>query len=663
MELSLYMSNRLEVYLKIYAHAPLSPALANFRQALVDMCRNLLNSLAQAIRERHAPNTAKALWGSEDLLRCKAECDKLCLRAIEEARLRDGENLVTRPQSLHEIHHLKANLTELSDRADLDKLITAKEATYDSSAEGDLPRCLPGTQIDLLRRINTWTADPLGRRILWISGRAGIGKSTISRTVAEALDKDGRLAASFFFKRGRADRSHAELFFPTIAKQLVDKVPDLRHAIASALEKDTSLCKRHIKKQFDGLLLQPFQSNLASQALLEGYFLVIDALDECEKLEQVESLLKLLKRLEDVTRSRLRILVTSRPGPPLIQGCRPLSSSLLREIQFEDAQVEPIWSDLEIFFNHGLAQIGTRYPRLNPFGSLPTDWAKPHDIKLLVNKSHPLFIVAFIICKILWSSNEPQEDLRQILSQTDGHGDSTGLEFVYLFVLRRALATISGEGTTETLALFKTIVGSLVLLYNPLSATSLSKLLGTSMQEVRTFIAPLRSILNLPEKVDGTLDPLGAIKPFHLSFRDFLVDPNLADDDKSERFWIDEAQTHKRLTGHCLRLLSEDTLVEDICRMKAPRTRRAAVSQAVIAGYLPEEVVYACSYWVKHTVMSGENLEDDDDVHRFLKVHLLHWIEALSWLGKTSEVIRLLGSLRRIVNVSQPQTYDLGTIH
>jgi hypothetical protein len=148
-----------------------------------------------------------------------------------------------------------------------------------------------------------------------------------------------------------------------------------------------------------------------------------------------------------------------------------------------------------------------------------------------------------------------------------------------------------------------------------------------------------------------------------VSFRDFLVDPNLADDDKSERFWIDEAQAHKRLTGHCLRLLSENTLVEDICRMKAPRTQRAAVSQAVIAEYLPEEVAYACSYWVQHTVMSGEHLEDDGDVHRFLKVHLLHWIEALSWLGKTSEVIRLLGSLRRIVNVSQPRTYDLGTIH
>jgi hypothetical protein len=654
------MSNRLKVYINIYVHAPPSLTSGSFRQALVDMCGHILSFLAQVIHDRSAPSAMKALCGSDDLSRCEEECDKFCLRVVEEARLCDSENLVTRPQSLHKIQPLRAELTELSDRADLAALITAKEATYDSSAEGDLPRCLPGTQIDLLRRINTWTADPLGKRILWISGEAGTGKSTVSRTVAEALDIEGRLGASFFFKRGRADRSHAQLFFSTVAKQLADKVPGLGHALASALEKDPSLCKRHIKKQFDRLLLRPFQSNLAGQPLLEGYFLVIDALDECEKLEQVESLLKLLKRLEDVTRSRIRILVTSRPGPPLIQGCRPLSSSLLRDIQFEDAQVEPIWSDLEIFFNHGLAQIGARYPRLNPFGSLPKDWAKPHDIKLLVNKSDPLFIVAFTICKILSSSDMPREDLRQILSQTDGHGDSTGLKFVYLFVLRRAVAWISGESTTETLILF---VGSLILLYNPLSATSLSKLLGTSMQEIRAFVAPLRSVLNVSELVDGTPDPLGAIRLFHVSFRDFLVDQDLKEDEKSERFWIDEAQAHKRLTGHCLRLLSEDTLVEDVCRIKAPRTRRAVVSQATIAEYLPEEVVYACSYWMQHAVMSGEYLEDDGDVHRFLKVHLLHWIEALSWLGKTSDVIRLLESLQSIVIVSQALMHDLDIIH
>jgi hypothetical protein len=61
--------------------------------------------------------------------------------------------------------------------------------------------------------------------------------------------------------------------------------------------------------------------------------------------------------------------------------------------------------------------------------------------------------------------------------------------------------------------------------------------------------------------------------------------------------------------------------------------------------------------------MSKEYLEDDGDVHRFLKVHLLHWIEALSWLGKTSDVIRLLGSLQSIVIVSQAPMYDLDIVH
>jgi hypothetical protein len=61
--------------------------------------------------------------------------------------------------------------------------------------------------------------------------------------------------------------------------------------------------------------------------------------------------------------------------------------------------------------------------------------------------------------------------------------------------------------------------------------------------------------------------------------------------------------------------------------------------------------------------MSEEYLEDDGDVHRFLKVHLLHWIEALSWLGKTSDVIRLLGSLQSIVIVSQAPMYDLDIVH
>jgi hypothetical protein len=163
MELSLYMSHRLEVYLNIYARVLPSLASANFRKAVVDVYGHILRFLAQTIRRRSAPSTAKALWGSDDLTRFEERCDILCMRAAEEARLCDSEineqwriDLDGRLRSLDEIHGLKASITKLQDKADLAKLITAREATYDSSAEGSLPRCLPGTRIELLRRIICW---------------------------------------------------------------------------------------------------------------------------------------------------------------------------------------------------------------------------------------------------------------------------------------------------------------------------------------------------------------------------------------------------------------------------------------------------------------------------------------------------------------------------
>ncbi|KAK3614252.1 hypothetical protein LTR22_027846, partial [Elasticomyces elasticus] len=192
MELSLYMSNRLKVYLDIYA--PLSPSLAadNLRKALVHLYVHVLGFLAQAIRiqrKRSASRVLQALWCSSDLMHFEERCDILCARAGEEARICDceigerwREKLNASLLSLDRIHHLEAGLTKLQDKADLAKLLTAREATYDSSAEGSLPQCLPGTRTDLLGEIFKWTANPQGKRIFWLCGKAGVGKSTISRT-------------------------------------------------------------------------------------------------------------------------------------------------------------------------------------------------------------------------------------------------------------------------------------------------------------------------------------------------------------------------------------------------------------------------------------------------------------------------------------------------
>lgn len=547
--------------------------------------------------------------------------------------------------------------TRIAAKADLARLLIAKDATYDSSAEGDLPKCLPGTREDLLRDLMGWATDQTSKMIFWLCGKAGTGKSTISRTIAQKLDDAGQLGASFFFKRGRADRSHAGLFFPTIARQLADKFPDLRYEIAIALEDDSLLCEKHITRQFDRLLLQPMLKSRLSNAPLRGISLVIDALDECDDSEQIETILKLLKRIEDVQSARIRIFVTSRPDVSLVLGFKDMSNKLFQDVRLEEVQERIIRSDLHLFFNYEFSRIRKKYLAMNSYSSLPENWPGPDTIESLVDKSHPLFIVAFTLCRHVSRSKRPQDSLDALLSQSLSHGSLTGLAEVYLPILYQAIAAAGEQDTKDNLIALRIVIGPLIFLYDPLSATAMSSLLDIPIEDVGSIVPPLQSVLNVAEKADGTPDPLGPIKLFHLSFRDFLVDPALAKDDKGRMFWIDEAQSHNVLAESCLRLLSTGTLRKDVCQVEAPGTRRVAVSKLEIMKHLPEDVAYACCYWVHHVVKSGRPLDDDGPGYTFLKTHFLHWFEAMSWLGKASQVIHDIAMLLRIKNVSVLQRY------
>jgi hypothetical protein len=268
----------------------------------------------------------------------------------------------------------------------------------------------------------------------------------------------------------------------------------------------------------------------------------------------------------------VRLLVTSGPDSALVMGFREMSNDLQRDVQLEEAQVPSIKSDLRIFFDYELTQIRSQYRRRNAFVSLPEGWAGSTDVDLLVDKSHPFFIVAFTICRLLPSSTKPREDFSMLLTETEGHGVAGGLGAVYLPVLRQAVSTTCGQDIENQALRFRMIIGSLVLLFNPLSATVLSKLLGTSVEDVGAFIPPLQSVLNVPRSKDGEADPLGIIKLFHLCFRDFLLDPRLADDREGKFLCVDEAYGNGNISDHCLRLLVNGALKEGVCGVKAHGT-------------------------------------------------------------------------------------------
>src|SRR5258705_13999483 len=121
-------------------------------------------------------------------------------------------------------------------RLNLSKLPYAGDAAYNHKLWDHEDQCLPDTRVELRDIIRKWwdDEDPHSECIFWLNGMAGTGKSTISRTVARELAEEKRLAASFFFSRGRADISHAGKFFTTIAAQLANNLPVLRQSISDA---------------------------------------------------------------------------------------------------------------------------------------------------------------------------------------------------------------------------------------------------------------------------------------------------------------------------------------------------------------------------------------------------------------------------------------------
>src|SRR5258708_30244752 len=93
------------------------------------------------------------------------------------------------------------------------------------------------------------SSDTAVEPIYWVNGLAGIGKSTIARTVAEDAKDLNLLGASFFFSRQEKELSDADLFIPTIAYQLAQSHPEARPAIIKVLRRDSGIFKKKIGPQ------------------------------------------------------------------------------------------------------------------------------------------------------------------------------------------------------------------------------------------------------------------------------------------------------------------------------------------------------------------------------------------------------------------------------
>jgi hypothetical protein len=540
---------------------------------------------------------------------------------------------------------IRAEVLDLGQKLTLFELPIAKDAAFNSHAEEHNARCHPDTRVELLRRVKEWAEDPYGQCIFWLKGMAGTGKSTISRTVAQSFADNGQLGASFFFKRGEGNRGNAALFFTTVAAQLIAKEPALEISIRAAIDADPGISGRTLKEQFDKLVLEPLDKLTGDPGEPRIIVMVVDALDECEERD-VRNIIHRLSQAKNLTKVKLRVFITSRPELPIRLGFSDIKGKY-QDMVLHEVPKPIIEHDIAAFLEDELARIRDDYNKsVAQDRQLPLDWPSSETVQSLVHMADRLFIFAATVCRFIKDrrSGSPEQQLKKVLTYQT-RSQKSKLDATYLPVLNQLLSGLTDSEKQDLVYEFRRVVGSIVLLEEPLSTSSLAHLLGIDKHDIDCRLDLLHSVLSIPS------DPDSPVRLLHLSFRDFLVDP---DKRETNPFWVDEKKTHKRIAGKCIQLMSiSKCLRKNICNLQGPGTFQSEIDSQIIDGCLPAEVRYACRYWVYHLEQSKRGVCDNGPVHVFLQEHLLHWLEAMSLLGNASESITIITTLQSILEVFQ----------
>ena len=481
---------------------------------------------------------------------------------------------------------------------------------------GNRQGCLKGTREGVLKDIGDWFASDQDQHVFWLNGLAGTGKSTIAQTFAETTFADGKLGASFFCSRDFEDRSNLQVIFPTLAFQLACQYPAFRKELLRVLKGCPDVRHESLCLQMEKLLVGPLGTTGIPTLI------IIDALDECKDKEPASAILSILSRYV-VQIPNVKFFITGRPESRIRLGFRLESlAPITKVLKLHEVKPEAVGRDIELLFQTQLASLAR--DRSDP--DLTEDWPSSSDITILCKKAAGFFIYASTVVKFVASEDDsPTERLSLITSlpqSTIGEGKS-GVDELYTKVLQQAFSGAHAE-TNQRCLRFRTVVGTILLVFNPLSTKSLSELLGHNIQHIHSTIRSLHSLLLIPE---STEDP---IHPFHKSFPDFLMDPDCCED---KRFFVEPKGHHAEILLACLKLM-EKKLKRNICNLDdyavLSEVKDLSSRQKT---YIGDALEYACKFWTKHLLeipSSSPHVEEvQTAIDNFFMVHLLDWIEAL----------------------------------
>lgn len=518
-----------------------------------------------------------------------------------------------------------------------------------AAAGGITSGCLKGTRQAILKAIWDWyigggSTPP----IYWLKGDSGTGKSAIMFTSCHTFAKKSVLGASFFFSRDQESRSKIDFVFVTLAYRLCFTFPQLRSHIVKALQDETLLASLSLQRQLQELILTPICREASS--LASPIVIVIDALDECDGTHRENSIVQFInilasefEALEDIP--PLKFLVTSRPHEHLLRAFAPTKVKQRTNMLFlRDIEPSVQERDLRLFIEVRLQDLASQYEEIS---SRMENWPSEKDVSVVLSLSGGHFISAATLLRMMgFKEEEASWDPRRVLNRIRHSANSFGIDEVYREVLRGAARRHKTEEERRGLCL---LLAFIVLSFDRLAARDIDALLNIQCQQ---FVPILRSVIYAP---GGG----GLLRAEHASFHDFMVDSKRCGDTPLNH--IESTVYHLKFAKICVKklcTLKRDLL--DLGKMKGePPTEVKNADVIGLINLIPKDLCYAVKYWPMHVASCSYGTVDEELLillEELVKSHILHWVEALSYLAYLSQGIARLVDVMNVLKVSYATT-------
>jgi hypothetical protein len=497
---------------------------------------------------------------------------------------------------------------------------------------------LDGTRVAIQTELRDWANDGAPElTTLWLNGMAGTGKTAIASTFAKIMEQEGILGATFFIDRQGEERRDLRRIVQTLAYNLAKHSHEQLRAVWTALRDDPTFERLGYQEQMRLLIKNPLDI-----VRTEHLVVVIDGLDECGASNGASLLSSLVKLLAD---HPIKLFVTSRNETDIV---RALHSIPHTPIKLQEIAVS---GDVQLYWESNLDEL-CRHKGL-------PDWRSVVSVKQLVELTGHLFIYATTILKIIRNTraNPIQKLIHLLLISRAGRGyaiafagpvNHNPLEKLYIHILTEAIHDDDRNISTEYGDHLHNILELVIFARVPLTPQALSDLLDIDGAELRAYIAPLCSVLMVPD----TSDTEGVIRPFHQSFLDFiqekggLIHPTLT---------IHLMVAEKHIVERCIFQLNK-LLHFDVCDIKdASLFNHEILDLKNRLNRISAALRYSCkhwpTHWLEHLRTAGSQAQVPLGLDEFCGQHLLHWIEVLSLTGEMNAVQQVMPQLVSVITV------------